>query len=88
MLPNLIFLFNLLDVIPPDVQLYGEVPVAHKMSYVCDTFETRQGLHTAVTCSRCHTVFYSLPSIIRLYFAGLQISSKLLKKTKNKNRLI
>lgn len=24
MLPNLIFLFNLLDVIPPDVQLYGK----------------------------------------------------------------
>lgn len=87
MLPNLIFLFNLLDVIPPDVQLYGDAPVARKMSYVCDTFETRQGLRTAVTCSWCHTVFYSLPSIILPYSADLQISRKSLKQ-KQKNRLI
>lgn len=45
MLPNLIFLFNLLDVIPPDVQRYGDAAVARKLSYVCDTFETAHSRH-------------------------------------------
>lgn len=55
MLPNLIFLFNLLDVIPPNVQLYGKAGDTQDILGVCDTSET---YHSCTYISVVILIFY------------------------------
>ena len=56
MLPNLIFLFNLSDVIPPNVQLWGKL-VTHNIS--CELFETCHDSIKLTYVSRVILFFFS-----------------------------
>lgn len=69
MLPNLIFLFNLLDVIPPDVQLYRKA--GGFISSVCDTFETCHDCIELAYVSGVIPIFYPNPDLSYCLFADL-----------------